>query len=129
MICGTCWSLCMFLRLSDKTENRANSIMVDTLVQQGVLTPCTRSGLDPTASPFSVPKNSEKASLICSLVLFNEAVGAKPPRTQLPSVELVELLMLVDRVGEATIFAPRTKSWDDPPLQAMRAFAWLKCPW
>ena len=71
------------------------AILARALVEQGVLRPCRADGLGPNGSLFAIPKNSEKASCICNMVLFNKAQGGGSPPLQLSSVELVALLQVV----------------------------------
>ena len=54
-------------------------ILARALVKQGVLCPCLADGLGPNGSLFAIPKNSEKASCICNVVLFNKAQGGDSP--------------------------------------------------
>ena len=50
-----------------------SAVLARALVQQGVLRPCLADGLGRNGSLFAIPKNSEKASCICNMVLFNKA--------------------------------------------------------
>ena len=72
-----------------------SAVLARALVQQGVLRPCLADGLGPNGSLFAIPKNSEKASCICNMVLFNKAQGCDSPPLRLPSVELVAFLQIV----------------------------------
>ena len=74
-----------------------SAVLARALVQQGVLRPCLADGLGPNGSFFAIPKNSEKASCICNMVLFNKAQGCDSPPLRLPSVELVAFLQIVHR--------------------------------
>ena len=72
-----------------------SAILARALVKQGVLRPCLADGLGPNGSLFAIPKNSQKASCICNMVLFNKAQGGDSPPLRLPSVELVVFLQIV----------------------------------
>ena len=72
-----------------------SAVLARALVQQGVLRTCFADGLGPNGSLFAIPKNSEKASCICNMVLFNKAQGCDSPPLRLPSVELVAFLQIV----------------------------------
>ena len=72
-----------------------SAVLARALVQQGVLRPCLADGLGPNGYFFAIPKNSEKASCICNMVLFNKAQGCDSPPLRLPGVELVAFLQIV----------------------------------
>ena len=74
-------------------------IMLKALVRQGVMYPCANTRLGPNRYLFQIPRSMEKASLICSLVLFNREPRESPARLELPSIEIVALIMLVE-VGD-----------------------------
>ena len=61
-----------FSSLSPVTGQSA--ILARALVEQGLLRPCRADGLGPNGSLFAIPKNSEKASCICNMVLFNNYI-------------------------------------------------------
>ena len=72
-----------------------SAVLARALVEQGVLRPCRADRLGANGSLFAIPKNSEKASCICNMVLFNKAQGGDSPPLRLPSVELVAFLQIV----------------------------------
>ena len=72
------------------------SLMLKALVRQDVMHPCLNGRVGPNGSLFPIPKLLEKASLICPLVLFNKELREKPARLELPSVEIVVLIMLLE---------------------------------
>ena len=82
-----------FSSLSPVTGQYA--ILARALVQQGVLRPCLVDGLGTNGSLFAIPKNSEKASRICNMVLFHKDQGGESPPLRVPSVELVVFLQIL----------------------------------
>ena len=62
---------------------------------------------------FPVPKNWEKAGFIVNSVAFNQSMRSKPPPLQIPSVELVALLMLVQDLGNMHCLPPRVRGDSD----------------
>ena len=98
-----------FFSLSPVTGQSA--ILARALVRQGVPRPCHADGLGPNGSLFAIPKNSEKASCICKMVLFNKAQGSSSPPLGLRALSLWLFYRMCIGMSTWISFRPVVRGW------------------